>query len=76
MNPDPLSLKILKILKASDRPLVTTEVAREARDTREKILTRLQRMKDSGDLGGRHVFAGSQGIWLWWRKDAFVKVNA
>ena len=72
---DPLLQEILKILNASDRPLPTTEVASGVLASRQRTISRLQRLLSEGQIGGRYLVTGGQGIWIWWRNDAFTKIG-
>jgi repressor of nif and glnA expression len=70
---DRLSKKILDLLAKAVEPLETKEIELELKkETRVKILYRLNFLRGEGLLKGKAVGSG-KGSWIWWRKDVFKK---
>lgn len=51
------------------------EIVGKVGATREMIMARLQKLHLNGRISGRDISAGGQGVYIWWRKDAFGKVE-
>jgi repressor of nif and glnA expression len=70
---DRLSKKILVLLAKATEPLETKEIELELKkETRVKILYRLNFLRGEGLLKGKAVGSG-KGSWIWWRKGVFEK---
>jgi repressor of nif and glnA expression len=70
---DRLSKKILDLLAKASEPLETKEIELELKkETRVKILYRLNFLRGEGLLKGKAVGSG-KGSWIWWRKEVFKK---
>ena len=70
-----ISRKCLKIVSSADRPLHTEEIAREIPwVTNHKTKMALIRLMSGGHVKG-HTMDVGRGVWIWWRKDAFGKVE-
>lgn len=65
-----LSIRLLKIINNSDEPLETSEIVKNAKETRAKVLYRLGKLRGDGKIKGKQVGA-SKKCWIWWRIDAF-----
>ncbi|MBI2665875.1 hypothetical protein HYX12_04605 [Candidatus Woesearchaeota archaeon] len=64
---DLLSKKIIDILDSSDEPLETRELELLLeKETRIKILYRLNILRGDGAIKGKAVGSG-KGCWIWWR---------
>ncbi len=58
--------RILAILAAAGEPLETKEIeAKLTRETRAKILYRLNLLRGDGLIKGKAVGSG-KGTWIWW----------
>lgn len=67
-NSDPISDKLLGIIKEAKEPLETAEVELLLKDvTRVKILYRLNNLRGEGLIKGKQVGSG-KGTWIWWSK--------
>ncbi len=63
---DKVSNKILEILREVDEPLETKEVEKFLKkETRTKILYRLNNLRGDGLIKGKVVGSG-KGTWIWW----------
>ncbi|RUM34341.1 MAG: hypothetical protein DSY33_02325 [Archaeoglobus sp.] len=60
-----LQEKIYRIIKESEVPLITSEIAEKLKLERRVVLRRLQRMAIEGKVKGRRIDAAN-GIWIWW----------
>lgn len=67
---DQISNKIIKILNHVDEPLETKEIELTLKETRTKVLYRLNLLRGDGLIKGKPVGSG-KGCWIWWRGDAF-----
>ena len=74
--------KILELIidkvNESDQPLETKEildyVSEKFKDvTHSMILYRLMNLRGDGEIKGKRISAGAKGVWIWWKKDAFIK---
>jgi len=63
---DKISNRILKILREVDEPLETKEIEELLpKETRTKILYRLNNLRGEGLIKGKVVGSG-KGTWIWW----------
>lgn len=63
---DKTSEKILKIIKEVGEPLETREIEELLKkETRTKILYRLNNLRGDGLIKGKVVGSG-KGTWIWW----------
>jgi repressor of nif and glnA expression len=70
---DKLGKKILDLLAKATEPLETKEIELELKkETRVKILYRLNFLRGEGLLKGKPVGSG-KGAWIWWKKGVFEK---
>jgi len=74
---DEISRAVLKVINAACEPLETKEVEKLVRVfvrgvTRSKLFYRLTMLRADGLINGKFVGPG-KGVWVWWRKDAFIK---
>ena len=70
-----LPFKVLKLVNSSPRPIATTERAEKFFVSWDRTVTALRDLRGDGEIEGHKFGAGGQGIWVWWRKDAFRKVE-
>ena len=64
---DKLTQNMLKVLIKTDEPLETKEVELALKNTRIKILYRLNNLRGEGLIKGKPVGSG-KGTWIWWTK--------
>lgn len=69
---DSISEKILKILALAKEPLETKEIELLLKETRVKVLYRLNLLRGDGLIKGKPVGSG-KGTWIWWGLDMFGK---
>ena len=63
---DETSLKIIEILKKANEPLETKEIELiPTKETRTKILYRLQNLRGDSLIKGKQIGSG-KGTWIWW----------
>lgn len=62
---DNISEKILKILAEAKEPLETKEIELLLKETRVKVLYRLNLLRGDGLIKGKPVGSG-KGTWIWW----------
>ena len=65
---DKITDRILDVISHSDEPLETAEIVDTVKDTRIKILYRLNIMRGEGKIRGKQVGSG-KGCWIWWLKN-------
>lgn len=64
---DPISDRILAILKKAEEPLETREIELLLKGvTRVKLLYRLSYLRGDGLVKGKSVGSG-KGVWIWWK---------
>lgn len=64
---DKLKKKILRTIKEAKEPLETKEIEAVVKDSRVKILYRLNNLRGEGLIKGKPVGSG-KGTWIWWFK--------
>jgi hypothetical protein len=70
---DKLGKKILDLLAQAIEPLETKEIELLlTKETRTKILYRLNFLRGEGLLKGKPVGSG-KGAWIWWKRGVFEK---
>ena len=69
-NEDVISRKILKILAEAGEPLETKEIETLLKETRVKVLYRLNLLRGDGLIKGKPVGSG-KGAWIWWHSKRF-----
>lgn len=70
MSSDKLAKKILGVIERSDAPLETKEIEQKVKETRTKVLYRLNLLRGEGKVKGKFVGPG-KGVWIWWSIKAF-----
>jgi predicted transcriptional regulator len=65
------SNKILRIINRSQHPLGTKEIGNRLGVSWDTVDIKLKILHGSGQIEGRKILGG-KGVWIWWRKDAFV----
>ena len=69
---DKLSRKILKFINASDVPRSSSEIRQRTGASEMQVRWRMPDLLVTGKVNGKKV-PGGQGIWIFWRRDAFGK---
>jgi hypothetical protein len=74
---DSITETALRIIEETDDVLETKEIEEKIfvtiKDiTRTKLFARLNNLRGNGLIKGKFVGPG-KGVWIWWRKDAFLK---
>ena len=70
MGIDKLQTKILRLVDGTDAPLETKEIEQHTKETRTKVLYRLNLLRGEGKIIGKYMGPGI-GVWIWWPVNAF-----
>ena len=63
---DAISKKIVKTVESAEEPLETKEIEERVKETRIKVLYRLNLLRAEGMVRGKQMGAG-KGTWIWWK---------
>ena len=74
---DLITKRALETIEGAGEVLETKEILEKLQIssgevTRTKLFSRLNNLRGEGLIKGKFVGSG-KGVWIWWRKDAFLK---